>query len=154
MKLTKETLKRIIKEELDSVVAEDYSMNEEEGNAADLAKAAQEMADSPAMQKVFDQMAKDPEAMKAAQQLQSQMNEDVLGMDDQSSAMGSATGMVAGAPAAQAFLASAGGKLLMAKAAAVMGVSLASLGTMAVGFLAPVALGFVFDVVTNKLMKK
>ena len=154
MKLTKETLKRIIKEELDSVVAEDYSMNEEEGKAADLAKAAQEMADSPAMQKVFDQMAKDPEAMKAVQQLQSQMNEDVLGVgkDDDVGLM--ATGAIIAAPTAQAFYTSAAGKLLMAKAAVALGVSGATLGTMAVGFLAPIALGFVLDALKNKAMKK
>ena len=72
-------------------------------------------------------MAKDPEAMKAVQQLQSQMNEDVLGMDGESDAPWTMVGTMAGAPAAQAFLASAGGKLLMAKAT-VMGVSLATIG--------------------------
>ena len=154
MKLTKETLKKIIKEELDNVVGEDYSLNEEEKKSNDLQKAAEEMADSPAMDAVFAKMAKDPEVQKALQQLQSQMNEGVLGMDKDSAAGLTMMGTAAGVPSAQAFMASAAGKLLMAKAAAAVGVSAATLGTMAVGFLAPIALGFAIDALRNKVMKK
>ena len=151
MKLTKETLKRIIKEELDNVVSEDYSMNEDEGKAANIAKAAKEMADSAAMDPVFAKMAKDPEVMKAVQKLQSDMNEGVFGMDKDSAAGVTMMGTAAAIPSA--FLGSAAGKLLMAKAAAAVGVSAATLGTAAVGFLAPIALGFAIDALRNKAMK-
>ena len=153
MKLTKETLKRIIKEELDNVVSEDYSMNEDEGKAANIAKAAKEMADSAAMDPVFAKMAKDPEVMKAVQKLQSDMNEGVFGMDKDSAAGVTMMGTAAAIPSASAFLGSAAGKLLMAKAAAAVGVSAATLGTAAVGFLAPIALGFAIDALRNKAMK-
>ena len=152
MKLTKEQLKRIIKEELDTLTTEDQTL--QEGEQEDILKAAKELQDSRAMDPVFAAMAKDPEVGDLLKKLSGQTNEEVLGMTGSSSAGMTMMGMIAGAPSASAFMASAGGKLLMAKAAAAMGVSAATLGTAAVGFLAPIAIGFILDVAANKAMKK
>ena len=81
--------------------------------------------------------------------------EGAFGMGDDSPVPLTATAtMFFGYPSAMLFLESAGGKLLLAKVAAVMGMpGLVGLGVAGIGFLAPIAIGYILDVMANKAIK-
>jgi len=146
MKLTKEQLKRLIKEELESVVQEATTTGQEDK----IMKAAVEMKDNPNLDKIFLALSRDPKVKKIVAQtdIQVQKNEEGgVGLP------ATATSIIfAGYPSMTAFLASAAGKVLLAKTAVVMGTSLATLGTAAIGFLAPVAVAFLLDVAVGGIV--
>ena len=109
------------------------------------------------MDRIFKKLSKDSQVKKVLSKLKNEnkVNEEVFGMDGDSSAdMTAFGGTFFGYPSAQLFLQSAGGKLLLAKVAAALGMpSLAYLGVGAIGFLAPIAIGFIIDAIANKVNK-
>ena len=122
-------------------------------------KAAEEAADSPEMDRIFAKLDADPKVQHLLAKLkdseQIDEGEGAFGMGDDSGAAFTATGAwFFGYPSAMLFLESAGGKLLLAKVAAVMGMpGLVGLGVAGIGFLAPIAIGYILDVMANKATK-
>ena len=159
MKLTKQQIKQIIKEELEQIVSEQEEIEEQQSKDQSLMKAAEEAADSPELDRVFAKLDSDPKVQQLLAKLKAsgQMDEaeGAFGMGDDSPAPLTATAtMFFGYPSAMLFLESAGGKLLLAKVAAVMGMpGLVGLGVAGIGFLAPIAIGYILDVMANKAIK-
>jgi len=148
MKLTKEQLKRLIKEELESVVQEATTTGQEDK----IMKAAVEMKDNPNLDKIFLALSRDPKVKKIVAQTDIQVQKNEEDVDALNVPLAASSILVAGYPSMTAFLASAAGKVLLAKTAVVMGTSLATLGTAAIGFLAPVAVAFLLDVAVGGIV--
>jgi hypothetical protein len=160
MKLTKETLKRIIKEELDAV------MNEEATPELDLpqqdAKKALEVAkatkDTPKMQAIFDRLEKDPKFMQAIDQMKQEISSTNEGMEAPEgyrevpgeSSSGPTAGMamlgsMVGSVAGWKVLYTSGGAAAVAALAPHYGSDLATAGVVGAAIAAPILFGFILD---------
>ena len=142
MKLTKETLKQIIREELEGITEENNSKVEISKDAAmNAQKIAEESKDSQAMQAIFDQLENNPEFMKAIQQAKEQMET----MREEKTAGMMMIGAMAGTVAAWKVLYTAAGATAVAAAAPVIGLSAASGVAIGAALLAPIVIGFMMD---------
>ena len=160
MKLNKETLRRIIKEELDAV------MNEEAEPGLDLpqqdAKKALEVAkatkDTPKMQAIFDRLEKDPKFMQAIEQVKQEMSSTNEGMEapegyrevpgqysDEPTAGMTMLGTMGGAVAGWKVLYTAAGTAAVAAATPVIGAGAAGAAVIGAAIAAPIVLGFILD---------
>ena len=158
MKLTKETLKRIIKEEIDHLMLEE--------KAEQAAEKAEELLDSPKALKAMDRLEDDPKVAAALDQViaQLQMNES-YSMDDYQKhldskeqevdgsvvAGGGFLGAMASPVVASMVLKSAAGKALIA---AIGGGGAASLGVGALAAGGAVAIPMAIAMVLAKLDAK
>ena len=160
MKLNKETLRRIIKEELDAI------MNEEAGPELDLprqdAKKALETAkatkDTPEMQAIFDRLEKDPKFMQAIDQMKQEISSTNEGMEapegyrevpgessDGPTAGMTMLGTMVGSVAGWKVLYTSGGAAAVAALAPHYGSDLSTAGVVGATVGAGILLGFILD---------
>ena len=142
MKLTKQALKRIIKEELEAVIEENSSqvkISEDEAKKAQ--KVAEQSKDSPAMQTIFDQLESNPEFMKAMEQAKEQMKS----MSEERTAGMMTVGTMVGFASAWKILYTSAGVAAVAAAGPVIGVTAATAVAIGGAFMAPVVIGFMID---------
>lgn len=146
MKLTNKQLKKIIKEEISSV------LNEAQNNQIKIGdeeiKAGKEMQNTPIGNAIFKQLLKDPNVQKELKKVAAQVNEDETGSPGAGAlpTIGAMGGTAVAAPAIQqAVLAGlTSGKLGAAVAGVLKGAGIAGAAMMsgaAAGFLVFVALG-------------
>ena len=153
MRMTKERLKKIIKEELENLA--------EEQKDQQAVEKAMDLKDSPKTQRIFDKMERDPEVQKAVQQLLAKMPmseqfSNQQPMDDSGAAPGRMAGALAGASMANPMAlpvllkSTAAGKALMSALVPILGASGATLAAGAGAFLLPIAIGYLIDRELNK----
>lgn len=164
MKLTKYQLKKIITEELDSVVNEQESdLDLPEQDAKKALEVAKMTKDMPEMQAVFDKLEKDPKFMKAIEQMQQQassMNEAMSAPEgyrevpgeysDGPTAGMTMIGTMVGSVAGWKVLYTPAGAAALAALAPVYGTGLATVGVIGAAVMAPILLGFIIDRIGDK----
>ena len=159
MQLTKEMLKKIIKEELEAVVQEEEGLRPTEEQVEvgiQMAKQA-ENGHNP----IFDMLRKDPKGMKAVEQVAQEleaMNEQQNKKGEEEMAANTAfSGMLLGAAGVASntglVTAAMAGKAGMALAGTIGGV-IGAVGTAGLIFATPVAIGFLIDYMIHKNKQK
>ena len=159
MKITKEQLKQIIKEELEAVMNEEESgldlSKQDAKKALDVAKKTKDM---PEMQAIFDKLERDPKFMKAIEQMQQQVSSVAEGMEapegyrevpgefsDGPTAGMTMLGTMVGSVAGWKVLYTPAGAAALAALAPVYGPGLATAGVIGAAVTAPILLGFILD---------
>jgi hypothetical protein len=140
MKLTKETLKRIIKEELDSVLFE------ESGKAEQVVDKAIELQNDPKAQKIFDKMRNDPEVQDALEKIKSELSLNERELESAPlTASGGMLGTIAMSMTPHLLKGTVAGKALMTALTPIIGGTAATFGAGAALFVAPIVIGYLID---------
>lgn len=159
MKLTQHQLKKIIAEELDSVVNEQESdLDLSKQDAKKALEVAKKTKDMPEMQALFDKLEKDPKFMDAIAQMGQQASSMAEGMSAPEGyrevpdefGSGPTAGMtmigtMVGSVAGWKVLYTPAGAAALAALAPVYGTGLATVGVIGAAVMAPVLLGFILD---------
>ena len=159
MKLTKQSLKKIITEELDNVVNEQESgLDLPKQDAKKALEVAKMTKDMPEIQAVFDKLEKDPKFMKAIEQMQQEVSSMKEGMEAPEGyrevpdefGSGPTAGMttigaMVGSVAGWKVLYTPAGAAALAVLAPVYGPGLATAGVIGAAVMAPILLGFILD---------
>ena len=166
MKLTQYQLKKIITEELASIVNEQESgLDLSKQDAKKALEVAKKTKDMPEMQALFDKLEKDPKFMDAIAQMEQQasaMNEyrspaggdpnfgKVPPYDDGPTAGMTMIGAMVGSVAGWKVLYTPAGAAALAALAPVYGTGVATVGVIGAAVMAPVLLGFIIDRIADK----
>ena len=159
MKLTQHQLKKIIAEELDSVVSEQESdLNLSKQDAKKALDVAKKTKDMPEIQALFDKLEKDPKFMDAIAQMGQQASSMAEGMEAPEGyrevpdefGSGPTAGMtmigtMVGSVAGWKVLYTPAGAAALAALAPVYGSGLATAGVIGAAVMAPILLGFILD---------
>ena len=160
MKLTKQTLKRIIKEELEAVMNDEAKpeLDLSQQDAKKALKVAKATKDTPKMQAIFDRLEKDPKFMQAIDQMKQEVSSTNEGMSAPEgyrevpgeSSSGPTAGMtmlgtMVGSVAGWKVLYTSGGAAAVAALAPHYGSGLATAGVIGAAVAAPILLGFILD---------
>tara|TARA_A100001515_G_scaffold93436_1_gene74768 strand:+ start:290 stop:823 length:534 start_codon:yes stop_codon:yes gene_type:complete len=153
MKLTQHQLKKIIAEELDSVISEQESdLNLSKQDAKKSLDVAKKTKDMPEMQALFDKLEKDPKFMDAVAQMGQQASSMAEGYREVPDESGSGPtagmttiGAMVGSVAGWKVLYTPAGAAALAALAPVYGSGLATAGVIGAAVMAPILLGFILD---------